>query len=118
MRSRITGTSAGRAERMKADMTASMRAGNRLANVFGLCTRDAIRPVPAKALRLDIPSAAHSNLERFRPPKRMTSASLLRRSAWGLLLLLGLAAMARGEKTSGRVVLQLPYTHQFQFAGV
>jgi PAS domain S-box-containing protein len=34
------------------------------------------------------------------------------------LLGLGVAVAGRGEKALERVVLQLPYTHQFQFAGV
>ncbi|HEX2860682.1 MAG TPA: ABC transporter substrate-binding protein [Lacunisphaera sp.] len=47
----------------------------------------------------------------------MISVSHFRRVACGLLGLLGVL-LARGDDADKRIVLQLPYTHQFQFAGV
>lgn len=47
----------------------------------------------------------------------MTFGLHLRRLTRGLLLL-GLAVFGRSEQTGETIILQLPYTHQFQFAGV
>lgn len=88
-----------------------------LANLFGLC-RTGRTGLCRAGIVPRHPGGTRSNLDRAWPRNPMLSGPQFRRLTRGLLVIGAVGAVRVLGEEPERVVLQLPYSHQFQFAGV